>query len=324
MTISLLIPDVYFGFQSQTEKPIRGFGTPPNVVDFIHSDNYLLYMRISVFDQWGARNSPPVWQAFRTGAARLGHTVVDHDLSADIAVIWSLVWAGRMRSNQAVWQQYRQSGRPVVVLEVGTLIRGRTWKMGINGLGSQAQWGVGSDLGRAQKLGITLAPWRSPGQDLVIVMQRSDSGQWQGLPPAQNWLDHTVNQLRSHSDRIIRVRPHPRQSIQIPPGCVLDQPRRLESTYDDFDLTSSISTAWAVINHNSGAGVSAVMQGVPLFCDTTSLAAPVSNLDWTQIETPSRPNRDSWFQGLCHTEWTAQEIATGKPLERLLLGLQSI
>jgi hypothetical protein len=277
-------------------------------------------MRISVFDQWGARNSPPVWRAFRTGAARLGHAVVSHDMSADMAVIWSLVWAGRMRSNQEIWQQYRQSGRPVIVLEVGTLIRGRTWKMGINGLGSGAQWGVGIDTSRAQKLGISLTPWRQPGQDLVIVMQRSDSEQWQGLPSAHDWLTQSVSRLRSHTDRTIRVRPHPRQSVQVPPDCVLDQPQRLDRTYDDFDLVSSISSAWAVINHNSGAGVSSVIQGVPIFCHASGLAAGVGNLDWSQIENPQRPDRGDWLINLCHTEWTQTEIATGWPLERLLSG----
>jgi hypothetical protein len=320
--IPLLILDIYLGFQSLAKESLSRFGTPPNVIDFIHSDNYLLYMRISVFDQWGAQNSLPVWAAFRTGAARLGHAVVSHDMTADVAVIWSLVWAGRMRQNQAVWQHYRSTGRPVVVLEVGTLRRGHTWKMGINGLGNNAQWGQGSDPNRASILGVKLDPWQIPGDDILIVAQRWDSEQWAGLPPIATWLADTVSALRKHTDRRIRVRRHPRQSIQIPPGCEPDIPQRRAGTYDEFDLDTSIRQAWAVVNVNSGAGVKSVIHGVPLFCDASGLAAPVANLDWNQIESPQRPDRAEWFLRLCHTEWTTQELAQGWPLERLL-GTQS-
>jgi hypothetical protein len=275
-------------------------------------------MRIGVFNQWGARNSPPVWQAFSAGAARLGHSVVDHAMDADIAVIWSLVWAGRMKPNRDVWNHYRSSGRPVIVLEVGSLRRGHTWKMGMNGLGSQANWGTELDLRRPSRLGISVTPWRRPGRDIVIVLQRRDSEQWSHMPDIQTWLSRTVDQLRDHSDRAIRVRQHPRQSMRVPLGCQIEQPKKLANTYDDFDLGASLAQAWAVINVNSGAGVNAVLQGVPLFCDASSLAAPVGNLDWTQIENPQRPDRDSWLVDLCHTEWTTAEIATGLPLARLL------
>jgi len=276
-------------------------------------------MRISVFDQWGALNSRSVWQAFRNGAARLGHTVIDHDMTADVAVIWSLVWAGRMRPNQEVWRAFRATNRPVIVLEVGTLRRGHTWKMGVNGLGSRAYWGDGLDHQRPQQLGIDCRHWQTTGQDLVILMQRGDSEQWAGQLPVQQWLDRTVRDLRRYSDRPIRIRRHPRQVVQVPAGCTLDTPLRQPNTYDNFDLDRSLVNAWAVINHNSGAGVSAALQGVPVFCDSSSLAAPVANLDWKQINGPTQPNRDLWLVELCHTEWTTDEIATGDPLKRLAL-----
>lgn len=274
-------------------------------------------MRYSLFDQWGAKNSPPIWHAFRTGAARLGHTVVSHDMDADVAVIWSLVWSGRMRNNREIWQHFRKLGRPVIILEVGTLRRDLTWKMGINGLGNHAQWGQGIDPRRPQQIGLELESWRSPGRDVVIVLQRSDSEQWAGMPPMQDWLSQTVNTLRDHTDRNIRVRRHPRQATTIPYGCVVDTLHQLPNTKDDFDLTAGIASAWAVINVNSGAGVRVAIAGVPVFVADSSLAAPVGNLDWNQIENPQRPDREQWFINLCHTEWTREEIASGNPLYRL-------
>jgi hypothetical protein len=79
--------------------------------------------------------------------------------------------------------------------------------------------------------------------------------------------------------------------------------------------------AWAVINHNSGPGVQSVLSGVPAFVDTSSLAAPVANLDLANIESPALPDRGAWLIQLCHTEWRPEEIATGWPIERLLPGV---
>ena len=275
-------------------------------------------MRLGIFDQWGAQNSQSVWPALYQGIARVGHSAVSHDWDADMAVIWSLVWAGRMRSNQQVWQHYRQRNRPVLVVEVGTLCRGHTWKLGINGLGSGAFWGREQDPLRSQHMAVQLRPWREPGSDIVIVLQRDDSEQWQGLPPTVQWLSETIANLRQYTDRPIRVRPHPRRATPAVPGVIVDRPLRSQGTRDDYDLDTSLSRAWAVINVNSGAGVNAVIRGTPLFAHASSLAAPVAGLDWSQIEQPLRPDRDQWFQDLCHTEWTLAEIASGQALARLL------
>jgi hypothetical protein len=104
-------------------------------------------------------------------------------------------------------------------------------------------------------------------------------------------------------------------------GLEIDHPRPISGTYDDFDLARGLEQAWAVVNHNSGPGVQAILQGVPAFVDASSLAAPVANLDVASIESPARPDRGAWLLQLCHTEWTQDEIATGWPIERLLPGL---
>jgi hypothetical protein len=62
---------------------------------------------------------------------------------------------------------------------------------------------------------------------------------------------------------------------------------------------------------------------VPAFVGAYSMAAPVANLDYAQIEKPHMPDRAAWLDDLCHTEWTLGEIATGMPIGRLLGRLQS-
>jgi hypothetical protein len=81
-------------------------------------------MIFSLYNKFGALNSRPVFDAIAHGLQRHGHNVVYHDDSADVAVIWSQLWAGRMQPNKSVWDLYKKSNRPVLVAEVGAIQRG--------------------------------------------------------------------------------------------------------------------------------------------------------------------------------------------------------
>ena len=197
-------------------------------------------MKISLFNNFGALNSVPVFAAFEQGLRALDIQSNSHDLDADVAVIWSHLWSGRMRHNQDVWKTFRNSGRDVIVLEVGMLKRGRTWKMGINGVNRCAWFGSGNQDNRALKLGIHLRPWRQ-GENIVIAVQRSDSEQWSGLPDPNTWVEQTVAKIKSVTDRPIVVRPHPRQRITSISGVTVRQPRPVAHTYDSFDFDNKTS-----------------------------------------------------------------------------------
>lgn len=275
-------------------------------------------MKFAIFNKFGALNSAPVFKAFGQGLDRLGLSWSFHDNTADVAVIWSVLWAGRMRDNREIWNLFRSSQRTVIVLEVGTLFRGHTWKMSANGVGRGAVWAMVEDPQRPARLGLHVDPWRTKGNDIVVACQRHDSLQWDGQPAPQQWLDQTVASLRQHTDRPIRVRCHPRQTIAVPAGCLLEKPVHLPGTYDQFDFDQSLNRAWCVVNWNSGPGVRSALSGVPALVGPDSLAAPVSTVDWSMVESPHRPDRDQWLINLSHTEWTCAELETGRPLRLLL------
>jgi hypothetical protein len=279
-------------------------------------------MKFSLFDNFGAKNSAPVFDALRRGIESLGLTHSRHDLDADVAVIWSVVWAGAMAPNQKIWEHYRRHNRPVIVLEVGMIQRGLTWKMAVNGTGAYAFHGQGLDLNRPQKLGLSCADWHQTGDRIIVCAQRTDSLQWATQPPLTQWLAELRDRVRLYTTRPLVVRAHPRQRLPKIPGYSEEPPVKLANTYDDFDFPGALENAWAVINHNSGPGVQAVLQGIPAFVDASSLAAPVANLDIANIEAPTMPDRGRWLIQLSHTEWTVPEIAQGWPLMRLLPALQ--
>ena len=108
------------------------------------------------------------------------------------------------------------------------------------------------------------------------------------------------------------------------PGVQIQQPQALRGTYDEFDFRSNLGRAWAVVNENSGPGSQAIIDGVPAFVGAYSMAAPVANTDFAQIEKPLMPDRAEWLEQLCHTEWTLGEIRSGLPVSRLLGRLKSL
>jgi len=275
-------------------------------------------MNISLFNNFGALNSRPVFAAVQQGLQKLGFRSTTHDMTADAAVIWSVVWAGRMKQNQAVWQAFRAAGKPVIVLEVGMLQRGYTWKVGLNGTGNQSFSKQNLDPTRPQQLNLSADAWRNTGDDIVIAVQRYDSEQWAGQPSTEEWLKQTVGTLRQHTDRSIVIRSHPRQEVVVLPGCTVNRPIHIDNTYDDYDFGKTLKNAWAVVNWNSGPGSQAIMSGVPAFVGPDSMAATVANSDLSQIENPNKPNRNQWLVEVSHSEWTIDEIASGYPLSRLI------
>lgn len=271
-------------------------------------------MKFSLFNKFGAKNSAPVFAAIEQGLRKLGHQVVHHDMNADAAVIWSMLWSGRMRGNREVWQAYQN--KPVIVAEVGMIQRGITWKIGLGGTRIDNYRYHNLIPNRASVLGLHLQPWRS-GSNIVIAMQRGDSEQWRGQPPIDQWLADTVGQIRQYTDRPIVVRPHPRSSCTIPPGCLIDRPQFTIGTYDDFDYIRVLESAHCVLNWSSGPGPQALIAGVPSFVGPDSLASPIANWDLSQIENPPHPDRTEWIERLAHTEWTVEEIAAGLPFRQL-------
>lgn len=264
-------------------------------------------MRIAYFPKYLARNGAPVLEAFLQGCRRHGIITEENSMTADAAVIWSQLWSGKMLPNQDIWRSYRARQATILVLEVGMLQRNHTWRLLVNGENRIHQ--TGHNNSRAASLGLELKPWRQHGQDIVIYLQRQDSQQWRGMPETRTWALETVSQIRSVSDRPIKIRCHPRQRLDF--GNLSQFPRALPGTYDDFDFDQSLDTAWAAVNWNSGPGVQSTIMGVPAFVGINSIAAEVANTDLAMIESPVKPDRTQWFNDIAHTEYTTDEIQQG-------------
>ena len=279
-------------------------------------------MKFSLWTQYGALNSGPVFDAFRSGCRSLGFTCVENSNDADVDVIWSVLFSGRMAANKAIWERNTSNARPTIVLEVGGINRGTTWKVGLNGINRDAYFGpCGNNDDRHRLLGLSLKPWRTHGEFILICGQHDKSLQWQKMPSMSKWVMNTIDAIRTHTDRPILFRPHPRcplPNIEHEFKNVTRQhPMKLNGTYDDYDM--QFDRVHAVVSCSSNPGIHSILNGVPAFVGTSSLAYDVGNdIDFMHdIEAPLMPNRQQWLNDYAHTEWTVQEISQGIPLNLL-------
>jgi hypothetical protein len=276
-------------------------------------------MKFSLWTQYGALNSKPVFDAFRHSLIQAGHTVHDNYPNADVDVIWSVLWSGRMSANKTIWDSAQAQRKPVIVLEVGGIVRNTTWKVGLNGINKGAFFSAGNDITRANSLGLVLKPWRTQGDHILICGQHDRSLQWQNMPDASQWFSEIITEVRKYTERKIVIRPHPR--CPIAPienqfkNVIKQLPMKRAGTYDDYDI--QFDNAHAVVSWTSNPGIRAAINGYPVFTGPNSLAHPVANHTLTDIEIPQMPDRQQWLNDYAHTEWTIQEISNGLPLKHL-------
>jgi len=275
-------------------------------------------MIFRLYTEHGALNSKRVFDAFAAGLKNTNHSVTETGVG-DIAVIWSVLWCGRMLPNKQIYNDYISKGKPVVILEVGVLARNITWRIALNTLDNLI-------YSETSKLCIDQTLWRDTGTNILICGQNEQSQLWEDMPPMRHWVSSIIEQVRLRSDRPIIVRPHPRSSLKLfnhldYKNVTIQVPRRILGSYDSFDL--SFVDVHTVINHSSGPGVLAALYGTPVITSPQSLAYPMSkNID--DIESPTTIDREFWLRSVACSEHTLDEISNGSFLMHLTSKLQML
>jgi len=264
---------------------------------------YLVIKTAAYFPLQCALNSVPVMQAVLDSLRAYGVEPVPNSMDADCAVIWSVLWAGRMARNQQVYEHYRRKGLPVICIEIGALQRGVTWKIALNNVNAQGYYGHLENLNmdRPRKLGISLQHNNLNHGKILVAGQHKQSLQLQGVDQ-EAWYVQKIQEVANR--KTVVVRPHPRCALdraRFPKNVIWEQPRKLPNTYDNFDMHWDFD---AVINYNSGPGIQAAISGVEPIVDRTSLAYGIVD-------------REQWLVQICHTEYTVEEIQQGTWIPRI-------
>lgn len=134
-------------------------------------------------------------------------------------------------------------------------------------------------------------PLRARGDHVLIAMPGEEFGRAHGLA-MRPWMDTIVDKVRAVTKRPIRVRDR----------------MAINSIRDD------LRHCWAMVTHSSNAAVDAILAGVPVFVEPTSMAAPVGNLKLDRMEDPFFPGSDlldTWWASLMCQQFTHKEMERG-------------
>ena len=168
----------------------------------------------------------------------------------------------------------------------------------------------------SKNLGIHLKPYHSGGNHILICLQRN--GGWSmGNVDVLDWLNNTVQTLRKHTDRVIRVRPHPGDKFQrdyITKSKIWISLPNVSMSVAKASLVDDLQNCWAAINYNSSPVVGAAIEGYPVFVTdpARSQCQEIANTDLSQIESPTRPDRQAWVNRLAMFHWNFEELRSGE------------
>lgn len=242
-------------------------------------------------------------EVFAEGLGRVGFTVGaprKHPEPGDVLVLWN-----RNRAWESFARSYERAGARVIVAENGYLGRDaegqQLYALALGQHNGAGAWPEG-DGSRWERLGLELEPWRAVGEEIVVLPQRGIGAQGVAMP--KTWAIDVVMRLRRITRRPVRIRPHPGK--------------------DRTDPGADLRRAWAAVTWGSGAGLKAIVHGVPVFHELKRwIGAPAARCGIDEIEAPFLGDRLPMLRRLAWAQWPLAELRSGDAFARLLASSSS-
>jgi hypothetical protein len=235
----------------------------------------------------------PVIRAFAGSiGARLAYAEDEPSILQDIPVVW-----GVLRDSDRILEQAKAQAVYFFYVDHAYFNRGhrRSYRITRNGYEAGAIRRCPDD--RAEELEIETRPWRRSGKEIIVCPPTEYFIQAHGCP---DWLEKTLETLKSVTDRPIIVREKPAAGEAAVP------------------LPVALEDAHALVAHSSNVAIEAVCLGTPVFVAPTSAAAPIGRTDLSMIEDPVYPDREPWLAHLAYNQFSFDEIQDGRAWKMLL------
>lgn len=226
---------------------------------------------------------------YKSGLEALSFTPIeDHNHrpnSDDVLLIWN-----RSKNREHIARRYETVGAKVFVTENGYI--GKTKALAVGHHSGAGQWYVG-EKDRWSGLGIELKPWREDGDHILVLPQRSIGEPEIAMP--KNWENTIIPHLKKLTKRPIKVRRHPGKDRDADP------------------VEKDLEGAWAAVTWASGAGIKAIVAGIPVFHQLGNwIGAPAASTNLCELETPWMGDRLPMLKRLAWAQWTWDEIRSGE------------
>lgn len=151
-----------------------------------------------------------------------------------------------------------------------------------------------------------IKPWKKDGRNIVVCPPSNAMQEFFGV---HDWLDNTLRTLKANTDRPILVKNkgyNPIIGNDINGGYIVtgkdNTPPSPPIDWDD---------AYAIVTYNSNISLEATTRGIPCFTDTHNACAPISETDFSKIETPKYTEREPLYYSMAYGQFTADELKNG-------------
>jgi hypothetical protein len=148
--------------------------------------------------------------------------------------------------------------------------------------------------------------WKKHGKNIIVCPPSNAMKEFFGV---QDWLDKTLTTLKANTDRPIIVKNkgyNPIIGRDANGGYIV-------AGKDNTPPSGPIdwNDAYAVVTYNSNISLEATTRGIPCFTDAHNACAPISETDFSKIETPKYAEREPLYYSMAYGQFTAKEISNG-------------
>ena len=150
----------------------------------------------------------------------------------------------------------------------------------------------------------TLGNHKTNGKN-ILVIPPSDPVKY--VYGCYNWLDETINKIKTLTDRPVVVRTKPGEVLLNNQGIEIG---RTQHSATQRSLEQDLLDTYCVVAYHSSVAITASMQGIPVVCGENCGAYPVSN-KLQDIENLKEFDRMPWLYNLCNNQFDTNEIISG-------------
>ena len=231
-------------------------------------------------------------------------------LDCDVAVVMYSPRLGKFSSTRACRRIRNLHPKNLLILEMPIFRDTKEWycRLGFDHVHGGGRFSAGAvDDKRFESLGLTVKPWKTSGEAIIVASQINDDYSLDGID-IDEWTKDVANFLVRRNKLDIAIRPHPLARYEVASRGDLAS----EVQISDYTLEEDLKRAWRWVSFTSGSSIDAVLSGVPsVTLSRNNFAWEVSSHNICNLEHPATPDRRDWLNRLAYSQWKFDEIADG-------------
>lgn len=184
-----------------------------------------------------------------------------------------------------------------VYADLGYWQRKTHYRLSVNGWSPHAYVHIGKTADRLNSVGVTVRPWGSGDQVLILGASRK-SMEEHGFA-YRTWETNMARSLRGVQNLVYRPKPTDPERRPIDGVAYCDRP-----------IEEALRKAKVVVSHHSNACIDALVAGVPVYCETGAAAAFSVSFDEIN-EPPRKEGREQFLADVAWLQWSLDEMRAG-------------